>query len=234
MRTTMLAASVCWLVCGCAASGWDGEVQTWGTLRGVLREGDKSGKVDLEQVVSPHAVGLGALAGLEGEIAIFEGAVLTSRVDGAGALSSVRSADDRAALLAVAEVRAWRATRTDRDLALEDLDGYLEAQVGSDGRETFPFVLRGPVDDLATHVLAGRCPYAPDDEHGSEPVRSTFPRAEATLVGFHTRLPPGTLTHHGSRTHVHAIVLDGPDSHVGHVDEALIPRGTELLLPAGL
>ena len=47
------------------------------------------------------------------------------------------------------------------------------------------------------------------------------------------QLPPGTLTHHGSKTHVHAILLGGSFEYVGHVDDARIPKGAELLLPVG-
>jgi len=234
MKTILLAMAACSLASGCAATGWNGKVESWGSLRSVLREGDKSGKVKLSEVDSPFAVGLGALAGLEGEILIYDGSVWTSRADGTGRVTT-RLADgtDQAALLALAQVRSWRAFTTDRELALADLDAYLlelRADAGLTDRETFPFIVHARVDALATHVLAGRCPYAPNDTDGSEPLRRTLDHAEAVLVGLFTDLPPGVLTHHGAKTHVHAL-LRGELDYVGHVDEARIPIGTTLLLP---
>jgi alpha-acetolactate decarboxylase len=235
MKTILLALALCSLASGCAAAGWDGKVESWGSLRSVLREGDKAGKVQLSKVDSPFAVGIGALAGLEGEILIYDGSVWISRADATGRVTT-RLADrtDQAALLALAQVRSWRTFTTDRELTLADLDatlGELRTGTGLAQRETFPFIVHGRVDGLATHVLAGRCPYAPGDSDGSEPARRTTDHADAVLVGFYTDLPPGVLTHHGAKTHVHAL-LRGEIDYVGHVDEARIPAGTTLLLPS--
>ena len=235
MKTIWLALALCSLASSCASAGWNGQIESWGSLRSVLREGDKAGKVALTDVDSPFAVGIGALAGLEGEILIYDGSVWTSRADEAGRVTTrLAGQGDQAALLALAQVRSWRAFTTDRELALADLDSYLgelRAGAGLAHHETFPFILHGRVDGLATHVLAGRCPYAPGDTDGSQPARRTTDHADAVLVGLYTDLPPGVLTHHGAKTHVHAL-LRGELDYVGHVDDARIPSGTTLLLPS--
>jgi alpha-acetolactate decarboxylase len=235
MKTILLAVAACSLASGCAAERWNGEVESWGSLRSVLREGDKSGKVLLSEVDSPFAVGIGALAGLEGEILIYDGSVWTSRADAQGRVDTRLAAQgDQAAFLALARVRSWRTFTTDRELTLADLDAYLgelRAGAGLGDRETLPFIVHGRVDGLAIHVLAGRCPYAPGDTDGSEPLRRTLDHTDAVLVGLYTDLPPGALTHHGAKTHVHAL-LRAEFDYAGHVDEARIPKGTTLLLPS--
>jgi alpha-acetolactate decarboxylase len=235
MKTFLLAVAVCSLASGCASGRWKGKVESWGSLRSVLRDGDKRGKVRLSEVDSPFAVGIGALAGLEGEIVVHDGSVWTSRVEADGRVDTRLAAQgDQAAFLALARVRSWRTLTTGRELTLADLDAYLgelRSGAGLTDRETFPFIVHGRVDGLATHVLAGRCPYAPGDTDGSEPLRRTLDHTDAVLVGLYTDLPPGALTHHGAKTHVHAL-LRAEFDYAGHVDEARIPKGTTLLLPS--
>ena len=210
MKTILLAVAACSLASGCGSAGWNGQVESWGSLRSVLREGDKAGKVVLADVASQFAVGLGALADLEGEIVVYDGSAWTSRTDATGRVHTrLADRDDQAALLALAQVRSWCTFTIDRELALADLDAYLgelRPGAGLQAHETFPFIVHGRVAGLETHVLAGRCPYAPGDTQGSEPVRRTTAQAEVVLVGLYTDLPAGVLTHHGAKTHVHALL----------------------------
>ncbi len=53
------------------ASGID--VSMWGTMREVLRQGQSQGRVALTSILKPTTIGVGALAGLEGEITIVDG-----------------------------------------------------------------------------------------------------------------------------------------------------------------
>lgn len=212
-------------------------MRTWGTMREVMHDGRTEGKVSIsDAAASPHSVGIGALAGLAGEIAIIDGDVWISRATAPPRIETTHgcSAGDRAALLAVTNVTSWNEIAIDRDVAPGELDSLLNSFAERNGLarcETFPFVIRGDFDDLDAHVLNGRCPYAGPGSSETDPVRAQTKSASGRLVGFFTRLEPGILTHHGSQTHVH-VLLEGDTPFVGHVDAVRIRKGATLRLPA--
>jgi len=216
---------------------WDGNVARWGTVREVLRNGDKSAKVALdEKVIGPAGVGIGALADLAGEIAVVDGVAWVARTQpGGGVSAGLATAGEQAALLFLSQVPAWRGRELKRDLDFVQLEPFLRSmasQAHLDTLEAFPFVIRGRVESLQSHVLAGRCPYA-EDTAGAEPVRERHASAQATLVGFYSTLPAGELTHHGSLLHMHVLIEDSP-GHViwlGHVDSVRIPKGALIQVP---
>lgn len=222
-----IAVSFALLAAGCAAPRWDGRVERWGSLREVLREGQKQGRVAVASTLTPDAVGIGALADLDGEIAVLDGAARVGRADAARAGNEPATAKDQAAFLVLARVPAWRTTRLDAELSFATFD---PRAFGAADARTIPFLVQGDFADLEMHVLRGRCPYAEDDAAGEPPLRMTRPRAQGTLVGFWTSEPPGVLTHHGSSLHVH-VVLAGPDGVVAHVDSVRVLAGAKVSVP---
>lgn len=206
------------LLAGCTTRPWNGEVSRWGTLREVLRDGDTRGRVRLDEVQGRGTVGVGALRDLEGEVTLFEGRVWVARPDERGEITAGQRDGDEAAFLAVADVPRWSDLRTDGPSDL----GALESRLATlaDGRETMPFVVEGELRELDAHVLNGACPFAADPARRGEPVRFHREGVRGRLVGFFTTLPAGTLTHHGTRLHVHVILDEGAVT--GHVDGAVI------------
>jgi hypothetical protein len=99
---------------------------------------------------------------------------------------------------------------------------------------TVPFVVEGALHELELHVLNGACPFraAQGNDAGRAPLRRSFDRASGTLVGFVTDEPPGVLTHHGSRTHVHVLV-ESPERISAHVDRVTVAAGSVIRVPAG-
>lgn len=221
-----------------ATSSRDERVQAWGSLREVLRQGKTQARVDCGQAVSePHAWGIGAPAGLAGEILIRDGEVWVSRVvDGQGQTQRASSpAELQAAFLAVSHVTHWQEVPVMEALAADDLDAFIGSEarrLGLDMAQPFPVVLEGPLSDLKLHVLNGACPFAnpipPDSPQA--PARIELPAAQATVVGFYTDGPPGQLTHRGHKTHLHALLEDDPPR-MGHVDETGVQPGAMLWLP---
>lgn len=204
----------------------------------MLRDGDKSGKVALGVATKDGStVGLGALEGLMGEIAVLDGEAWISRVEPGGRVTTERAAHgEQAALLFLARVPAWRERELKRDLDFVQVEPFLKSFASAaklDALDAFPFVIRGRVEALQSHVLAGRCPYNSADTSGAEPVRERHAAAQATLVGLYSNLPPGELTHHGSRLHVHVLIEDptGAVTRVAHVDSVRIPKGAMVQVP---
>lgn len=230
---SIVVGAVCALANGCAA-GWDGRVERFGTLREVLRNGETQGRVAVAEVeCRPGAVGLGALAQLVGEVTIVDGVAFPAQADIDGTiLSSGTWPGARAAFLAVAAVSRWQSVPIDRAVDLDALEALIAGaaeRTGLGRHDTIPFVIDGEFTTLRAHVLVGRCPFAADPERRGEPARFERELARGCLVGFYTTLPSGTLTHHGTRVHVH-VVLDGADEPSGHVDSVRVVAG-RLRLP---
>ena len=212
---------------GCSApqGGWDLSVGRWGTVREALRDGHSEKRVVVGDVVgSPHALGVGAVAGLQGEITVLDGVVWVSRGDPSGSVQSVRG-DGKgvdATLLALARVDRWRseplAASSGRAALEADLQRALE-RAGFDKLPIVPFVVRGDLTGLRGHILRGACPNSPTQPPPGSlpPLELDLPRARGTLVGFWTTLPPGELAHHGEHAHIHVLFDDGTTAHVDEV-----------------
>jgi hypothetical protein len=225
---------------GCAAPAgarWRSDtVRVFGTLREALRDGETHARVDVATIASPRLVAVGAAAGLDGEITIKDGVCHVSRVR-SGAVETRRSADVAATLMCAAEVERWQHVPVAADIAPAALDRFVAraaGTVGIDTRAPFPFVVEGELVALSMHVLAGECPIraarlgiAPT----SPPFERRFERVAGQLVGFHAEDGGGVITHHGSATHVHAIV-PGDGGFTGHCDAVGVAAGAVLWLPA--
>ncbi|RMF84196.1 MAG: hypothetical protein D6744_03520 [Planctomycetota bacterium] len=238
MRPTILSV-VLSLVCilgGCASPSWNGQVHRWGTLRGVLRDGDTGGKVRLGDAVEPDCVGIGALEGLAGEIGIVDGKLWVARADDEAAADSADS-DAMATFLATATVPRWVRQETHERLSLAQLEKVVHAAAMEHGLDTsapFPILIEGRFSTVNLHVLNGRCPFKQppdpsDDAH--DPVRYEQDTARGVLVGFYNEGPSGILTHANTKLHLHAVLRDAPPP-VGHVDALTIDPGAEIRIPA--
>ncbi len=227
------------LLGGCASHSWNGKVRTWGTLRGVLRDGDTSGKVRLSEATGPHSVGIGAPEGLAGEIVVLDGETWVAQADSAARAETLHPAppDATATFLVMATVPRWVDLRTDGRLSLDELEQFVGVAAENNGLDTkapFPFLVEGRFSTIKLHILNGRCPFAPpnsDDEPGHDPVRVRADGKQGVLVGFYYDGPPGILTHAGKKLHVHALLKDDRRT-VGHVEVVSVDAGAVIRVPA--
>ncbi|MBL4846148.1 MAG: acetolactate decarboxylase [Planctomycetes bacterium] len=247
-----MASSVVLVAVGCAstpiassqepeaatAANWDGSVRSWGSLREVLRLGKTEARVDCAEAVSrAHAYGVGALEGVSGEILIRDGEVWVSRVvDGQGqTLQASSPGEQQATFLAVANVPGWHDVAVQEAVAAGDVDAFIAKEarrLGFDMAKPFPVVVEGAVSGLKLHVLNGACPFAapipPDSPQA--PFKLELGTARGIVVGFYSEGPPGELTHHSSKTHLHVLV-EGEEPQMGHVDSMGLQAGAVLRLP---
>jgi alpha-acetolactate decarboxylase len=210
-------------------------LKSWGSMREVMREGKTHGRVGLAEVLdSPGIVGIGALEGLRGEIAIVDGTAWVARLEPQLACARGARPDDRATLLAISDVDAWSeielasaTSQTEFELLLEQLGrrGDL-AECGA-----WPFVVEGELLAVETHVLNGQCPFAGAVDAEHEPIRRSFAAVRAKLIGFYAPDSGGELVHHGQVTHAHLLV-ETPEVYVGHVDSVAFAAGARLRIPA--
>lgn len=209
--------------------------RTWGSMMEVLRNGQTEGRVNLARMEGDSIIGVGALAQLTGELTIDGGRAHITAVTGSEVTFPEVGPDTQATLLAIADVPEWVEIPLSPVANLGELEGAIAGAAAQQGIDTtaipaLPFRVEGRFEDLCLHVLNGSCPIAHPD--GPEPWRLTDAQAEGTLVGFYAENAGGKLTHHGQRSHVHAIVETSAGGEAGgHVDATRIPAGATLFLP---
>ena len=213
-----------------------GGVRTWGTLREALRDGHTQARVDVADIAKPGLVAVGAVADLDGEISIIDGICYVSRVRD-GKIRTDRSSQVQATILFAADVRGWKAVAITRAVAPAEFEAFVTKcaeDAGIDTAEPFPFLVEGELLTMKMHVLAGECPIRARMQGvsmTSPPAHREFERVRGRLVGIHASGGGGVITHHGSVTHVHA-VLTGDEVITGHCETVGIAAGAVLRLPA--
>ena len=221
------------LLVGCAGTPVT-TVEHRGVMREVMHDGKTQARAQLGEYAAANTFGVGALAGLQGEIYIDDGVVLIAT--GSPENVSLAGPDAAATLLTTARVPSWREVVLDHDADLAALEEVIAAAVRAADRmevEPVPFVVVGSARGLALHVVRGACPHD-EATPGSEPARlAVEPPATVRLVGFFAPGREGVMTHHGTALHVHVLAQVAPGRRaMGHLDEAVVLAGAKVLVPA--
>jgi hypothetical protein len=223
--------------CASTSSGWDEPLSSWGELKTVLSGGQTEGRVDLaEAAARPGTWGIGAVAGLTGEILVRNGTVWIGRVTGPAECVTTAGVPEgeQATLLVVTQVSAWSESQLPSDMDMEQLEEHLADMAGAAGlpeKGPFPFEVEGGIDGLELHVLNGMCPYATENlPPENDPFHLASSHEHGLVVGFFADGQGGVLTHFGDRNHSHVLIL-GDDPVVGHFDGGVFKAGSLLRVP---
>jgi alpha-acetolactate decarboxylase len=212
---------------------------TYGSLADVMQQGKTSPAVWLRKMSDdPSLVGIGALSGLRGEIAVIDGGVwLGYSTDATTSHGRVlRGADETAAFLTVASVPEWQSFTLGTSVSHDELSRRLEKIArdgGLDARRPLPVVISGRLQNLRFHVADGRgMTLGQALSEGDLLAASSKGAVEETngvLVGFFSTAPHPDVLHSGARFHLHVVLQKKPD--VGHVDHVDLDAGTIVRLP---
>ena len=206
-------------------------------MKTVLAQGQIEARIAMADAITPNSVGIGALAGLEGELTMLDGVIHAARVTTDYGLSSTalsgEQSSDSATLLAICEVAEWERILLDEVSSLAALEKIVASELSSRGfdlSQPVPFKVDATFSEISIHVLNHSCPIANPD--GPEPWRGEFRAKNGHLVGIYAVGFGGKLTHHGSDSHIHAIVLNGTDvDSSGHAESFALEPGSILYLP---
>ncbi|SMH38610.1 acetolactate decarboxylase [Maritimibacter sp. HL-12] len=221
------------------------ELTVHGNFRHMMHTGETGGTVALDTLNAPSAWGVGATAGLRGEVVIRDGSVLVSRGDDPEARVTPPEAGEEAVILAFGTVADWQSVTIPHDMAPDRLAHFIEMQaesLGLDPAGGFPIRVQGRFPQLVWHVVTGEAP-APGAQGGhgaenggghanSQSGMNLYDEAGSSgeIIGAYTGAAlEGVASHPGERLHLHFVSADGTRS--GHVDEILIPADAVLLLP---
>jgi alpha-acetolactate decarboxylase len=213
----------------------------FGSFKRMNHSGDTSGQVKLAALPQvAGSWGVGALAGLEGEVLLHDGRLLVSRGDDPRGAVSAPRAGEEAALFAAARVQRWAEVTVPSDMTQAQFEAFVLEQgrsIGLDGSAPFPFLLQGSYPKLTWHVVAGKPVAAAGDSvhsgHSNKRAGMRMfeqPHAGGQLVGVYSGAQlEGVVSHPGGRFHVH--YADVALEVSGHVDAYAVASGSILKLP---
>ncbi len=223
----------------CACTPSSGRLYQWGTMKSVLHDGKTGARIDLTELTRhPHCYAVGALAGLDGEVVVIDGAPWVTRSDGVTATTTqaLPEHNEAATLLTAAYVPDWGTITVDHDLSLRDLERHLAGMAREYGLKPsrgITFLVEGHFDELSYHVIRGSCPMQ-SQRDGRPPVgpfRAKVEGGRGMLVGFLVAGAEGRITHHGQTMHIH-VFFPGKTPVAGHVDDVSIAAGAMIRIPS--
>ena len=200
------------------------QVEIYGSLGEIMHNGDVSGKVRLN-LLGPleNRYGVGAVAGLDGEILIYEGEVFVTRYDD-NLLSLDKSSDVEAALLAITRVPEWQEIEVTMNLddhkAVESFVAKMLSEKGINSDGAVPFKLSTENGYVNWHIIR---PPEKGKDHKDAAKRGKY-NGSFNTFGIYSTHHEGIITHKGSNAHIHFINED--KTLAAHVDEIAIPAGS--------
>lgn len=224
-----------------------------GHFQHMVHSGDTAGRVGLANLPRDAGRwGVGATAGLRGELVQLDGQLLVSPGSDPEGRLRAPQAGEQAVLFAGARVSAWRDRPVPHDMDASSFEAFLRAEAEAAGLDTAqPFVFRveGRYPHLLWHVVTGQPPEgggaghqagAPDHGggHGGGHANARSglrlfrqPGARGQLVGVYSGAAlEGVVSHPGERLHLHFV--DPATTVSGHVDRFSVAAGALLKLPA--
>ncbi len=220
--------------------------QHYGNFKRMIHTGDTAAQVELAKLdQSAGTWGVGALAGLKGEIIQVDGRILVSLGTDPEGRVQLPSETDAAVLWASSKVAQWRQIQVPTDMGQTELEKFVTEQAAInkvDFKQPFVFRVTGGYSHLSWHVLSGEKSDHKAGGHGEHGhagghtnKRSDMkifrnPTATGQLVAVYSgEKLEGIVSHPGERFHVHYI--DDAKTVSGHVDQYNVQKGATLWLP---
>lgn len=248
MKTLYAIAGACTLAACATATipaAREGLVEYYGSQKNIFDTGKAEAKVPLAAMSGPEAsFGVGAVAGLDGEITVFEGKPYVTKVRGKE--FTMDHGHDHAAVFSV-----WTKNTQWRDEPLPvsvksylDLQRHVKARAAAAGIDTsqpFPFLLAGTPAELKWHINVDLTEGKPIDRQlfAKSKANYTMKNQPVDIVGFHSEKHPGVFISAyapaikekdvKNTIHIHLVSKDGKSA--GHIDDIMMGTGMMLRLP---
>lgn len=228
-------------------------VQTFGNFKHMMQSGNTAAQVKLQDIRQTKGTwGVGALAGLKGEIILVDGSMLVTPGSDVQGKTTASKVTDEAVLWASAEVKQWKEVVVPKNMTQAEFEAFVGQQaklLNVNLDQPFPFRVQGNYTHLIWHVVTGEkeasnasaVPNQQDHSaagsHGgghanNQSGQKVFrnPTLAGNLVGMYSgKALEGVISHPGERFHAHFI--DAAQSVSGHVDQYNVQSGATLFLP---
>lgn len=248
MKKTIAATGVLLAACATAVvqSTKEGLVEYAGAQKNIFSTGKAEQTVSVaDMAAGADSYGIGAVAGLDGEITVFKGKPYVTKVRGDG--FTLDHGHDHGAVFAVwIRQSNWREepvpAETRSYLDLQRLIRTRAAAAGIDVSKPFPFRLVGTPTEVKWHINVDRT-------EGKAITRELFAKSKANyvakgqpmdIIGFYSESHPGVFISAYAPAikpdsgvmnaiHIHLVSRDGKAA--GHIDDLTLAPGMKLLLP---
>lgn len=249
MKKIVVMAGAC-VLAACSTAPFpasrDGLVEHFGRQADIVARNNAGGQVPITAMSGANGTfGVGAHAGLDGEITIYEGKPFVTQVRGNGYTMS--HADAGSAIFAAwTRNTQWRDEPVPADVKTYlDLQRHVKARAAAAGIDTattpFPFLMSGKPAELKWHINV--------DLTESKPItRELFAKSKANyvmknepvdIVGFYSEKHLGAFIgvyvpaikdkDVKNAIHIHLVSKDGKAA--GHIDDLVFAGGMTLRLP---
>lgn len=213
-----------------------GSLSHIGAQREMFRTGRASPSLALAGLAGlPNLYALGPIAGLDGEITIFNSQPYVSKVRGGGEAYVVdRTFDHEAIFLVWTQMREWEDIRIPESVSnYGQLEVFVEQAARERGIDTnapFAFLMNGAPRELVWHINVDRT-------EGQPITRELFRRSKqpytlrgerVDIFGVHSARHGGIFMGEGLKIHIHFISRDSTAT--GHIDD-IAPGSLTLRLP---
>ena len=227
--------------------------ESYGNFQQMMKSGNSEGKINLSSLPKSSGYwGVGALAGLRGEIIQVDGALLVSHGSNTEGAVTQPSSKDQAVLWAGAKVNQWKPMPIPEDMSQPEFETFVVNEAGRQSlnlNQPLVFRVTGQYAHLIWHVITGEASSysapAPKDNakamphghHGGGHANKQTgmhvfrnPTASGQLVVIYSGDQlEGVVSHPGERFHVHYI--DDALRLSGHVDQYSVRKGSTLWVP---
>jgi len=224
----------------------EGLVEFAGAQKNIFATGKAEQAISVATLAaSADSFGVGAVAGLDGEITVFQGKSYVTKVRGTG--YTLDHSHDHGAVFAVwSQQSNWR-----EEPVPEGIRGYVAIQqfikaraaaAGIDAGKPFPFRLVGTPTEVKWHINV-------DLTEGKPITPELFTKSKANyvakgqtmdIIGFYSENHPGVFISayapaikpdSGVKNAMHIHMVSGDGKSAGHIDDLTLAPGTKLLLP---
>lgn len=239
------------LLAGCATATFpplkEGMVEFAGAQKNIFATGKAEGVVPVTAIArTADDFGVGAVAGLDGEITVYQGKPYVTKVRGNG--YTLDHGHDHTAIFAVwTRQSRWAEEPIPSEVkSYRDLQAFVKeraAKAGIDVTKPFPFQLAGTPSEVMWHINVDRT-------EGQPITRELFAKSKAgyvmrnepmDIIGFYSEHHPGVFVSAyapaikpdsglKNAIHIHLITRDGKAA--GHIDDITLGAGMSLRLPA--
>ncbi len=238
------------LLAACAAAPLHttkaGLVEYAGAQKTIFETGKAEQTVSIATMTAcPGASGVGAVAGLDGEITVYQGRPYITKIRGDN--FKVLEGQDQGAVFAVWTCQSkWR-----EETIPSDVKGYVELQdyvkaraaaAGIDIGKPFAFQLSGTPAELKWHVNLDLSEGRPitSEIYAKSKANFVLKNQAVDIVGFYSENHPGVFisalapaikkdSQQKNAIHIHLVTKDG--SAAGHIDNLTLAPGMTLRLP---
>lgn len=223
----------------------EGLVEHFGSQKTIFVTGKAEGVVPLTAMSGANAAyGVGAYAGLDGEITVFEGKPYVTQVRG-NSYTMDNSQNGTAVFAAWTKNRQWR----DEPLPAEvktylELQRFVKARAEAAGINTglpFPFLLTGSPTELKWHINVDLTEGKPIDKELFKKSKANYvlKNEPVDIVGFYSEKHPGVFISAYAPAikekdvmntmHIHLVSKNGKTA--GHIDDLTFAGSMTLRLP---